>query len=53
MGSWWVTAAWNWFLKRGTMGEFRCLLCDYVLEVFDGATEVALRLTVQPERQFE
>jgi hypothetical protein len=30
-----------------------CLLCNYVLEVFDGATEVALRLTVQPERLFD
>ena len=26
---------------------------DHLLEVFDGWTEVALRLTVQPERVFE
>jgi predicted Zn finger-like uncharacterized protein len=37
----------------GPMGEFRCLLCNHVLEVFDGRTEVALRLTVQPEKIFE
>ncbi len=36
-----------------TTGEFRCLLCDHVLEVFDGTTEVAIRLTVQPERTFQ
>ncbi len=29
-------------------GEFRCRVCQYLLEVFDGSTEVALRLTVQP-----
>jgi len=34
--------------KKGTRGEFRCLVCDEVLEVFDGSTEVAMRLTVQP-----
>jgi transposase-like protein len=38
---------------RRTTGEFRCLLCDYVLEVFDGLAEVAIRLTVQPEKTFE
>jgi rubredoxin len=36
-----------------TTGEYRCLLCDYVLEVFDGRYEVAIRLTVQPERTFQ
>ena len=36
--------------RPGTGGEFRCLTCDHLLEVFDGSTEVALRLTVQPER---
>ena len=34
--------------KKGTRGEFRCLVCDEVLEVFDGSTDVAMRLTVQP-----
>jgi predicted Zn finger-like uncharacterized protein len=37
----------------GSKGEYRCLLCDHLLEVFDGKTEVALRLTVQPEKIFE
>jgi hypothetical protein len=36
------------FSKKGTRGEFRCLVCDEVLEVFDGSTDVAMRLTVQP-----
>jgi transposase-like protein len=35
---------------KGTKGEYRCLLCDHVLEVFDGTREVAIRLTVQPEK---
>jgi hypothetical protein len=35
--------------KKGTRGEFRCLLCDHVLEVLDGSTDVSIRLTVQPE----
>ncbi len=39
--------------RVGTKGEFRCLLCGHLLEVFDGSTEVALRLTVQPEKIFE
>ena len=37
----------------GKRGEFRCLLCDQLLEQFDGSTESALRLTVQPEKTFE
>jgi transposase-like protein len=39
--------------KPGTRGEFRCLVCGHLLEVFDGSTEVAIRLTVQPEKIFE
>jgi predicted Zn finger-like uncharacterized protein len=39
--------------KPGTRGEFRCLVCDHLLEVFDGSTEVAIRLAVQPEKIFE
>src|SRR5947207_12098055 len=35
---------------RRTKGEYRCLLCDRVLEVLDGSTEVAISLTVQPEK---
>ncbi len=34
--------------KLGESGEFRCLTCNYLLEVFDGSREVAMRLTVQP-----
>jgi hypothetical protein len=36
--------------RAGTKGKFHCLLCDHLLEVFDGSTEVAIRLTVQPEK---
>ncbi len=39
--------------RSGTQGEFRCLTCDHVLEVFDGSAEVALRLTIQPEKNIE
>jgi predicted Zn finger-like uncharacterized protein len=35
--------------RPGAPGEFRCLACGHVIEVFDGSTQVALRLTVQPE----
>jgi rubredoxin len=38
------------FSQKGTAGEFRCRLCDHVLEVLDGSTFVAYRLTVQSER---
>jgi hypothetical protein len=34
--------------KMGAKGEFHCLVCDEVLEVFDGSTDVAMRLTIQP-----
>jgi len=30
----------------GTRGEFHCLACDTLLEVFDGSREVEYRLTV-------
>src|SRR6267142_4921453 len=39
--------------RHGTAGEFHCPLCDHVLEVFDGSTEIAYRLTVAPERLSE
>src|SRR5205823_6300435 len=32
--------------RRGTVGEFRCPLCNHLLEAFDGSTEIACRLTV-------
>jgi hypothetical protein len=35
--------------RTGVKGEFRYWVCQYLLEVFDGSTEVALRLTVGPE----
>jgi len=38
---------------KGASGDFRCLVCNRVLEVFDGCTEVAIRLTVQPEKIFD
>jgi hypothetical protein len=34
----------------GMTGEFRCRICDHLLERFDGSREVALRLTVAPEK---
>jgi transposase-like protein len=39
--------------KPGAEGKFHCLVCGYLLEAFDGSTEVALRLTVQPAKIFE
>jgi transposase-like protein len=39
--------------RNGKAGEFRCPLCDQVLEVFDGSTEIAYRITVAPEKLFE
>ncbi len=32
----------------GKAGRYNCLICEQVLEVFDGSKEVAYRLTVQP-----
>ncbi|QOZ37155.1 hypothetical protein XH92_41045 [Bradyrhizobium sp. CCBAU 53421] len=34
--------------KGGPAGEFRCLVCSEVLERMDGSTDIAFRLTVQP-----
>jgi hypothetical protein len=36
----------------GQPGEFCCLVCNEVLERYRGATYVAHRLTVQPEKIF-
>lgn len=33
--------------------EHRCPLCDHLLEVSDGSTDIAYRLTVAPEKIFE
>jgi hypothetical protein len=34
--------------KKGKPGQYRCLICARVLEVFDGSSEIAYRLTVPP-----
>ena len=39
--------------RRGSAGEYRCPLCDHMLEQLDGSTDVAYRLTVAPEKMFE
>jgi hypothetical protein len=36
--------------RPGSEGEFHCLTCNHLIEAFDGSTEIALRLTVQPEK---
>ena len=35
---------------KGAKGEYRCLTCNHVLEVFEGSFEVLIRLTVSPKR---
>jgi len=39
--------------RSGSAREVRCPLCDALLEIVDGSTEVAYRLTVAPEKLFE
>lgn len=39
--------------RPGTAREFHCPLCNCLLEVSDGSTDVAYRLTVAPEKLFE
>ncbi len=39
--------------RPGSKGEFRCPLCHHVLEVSDGSTDIAYRLTVAPEKLLE
>lgn len=39
--------------RRGTAAEFKCPLCQRLLEVSDGSTDIAYRLTVAPEKIFE
>lgn len=34
--------------RKGKAGHYKCLVCERVLEVFDGSREIAYRLTVQP-----
>jgi hypothetical protein len=38
--------------RSGIKGEFHCVLCGHLIEVFDGSAEVAIRLTIQPEKTF-
>jgi transposase-like protein len=37
--------------RNGPTGHYKCLVCNRVLEVFDGSREVAYRLTVQPSHK--
>jgi hypothetical protein len=39
--------------QNGRAGDVRCPLCSALLEVVDGSTEVAYRLTVAPEKMFD
>jgi predicted Zn finger-like uncharacterized protein len=39
--------------RPGKAGEFRCPLCHQLLEVSDGSTDIAYRITVAPEKLFE
>ena len=39
--------------QSGDAGDVRCPLCDALLEVADGSTEIAYRLTVAPEKLLE
>jgi predicted Zn finger-like uncharacterized protein len=36
--------------SKGAKGEYRCMTCDHVLDVFDGSFEVLIRLTIPPQR---
>ena len=36
--------------RPGSRDELCWLVCDQVLELFDGSREVAIRLTVQPSK---
>jgi len=36
------------YSRAGRPGEYRCRVCDCLLEVFDDSVEVAYRLTVHP-----
>jgi len=39
--------------RKGMAREFRCPICNTLLETSDGSTEIAYRLTVTPEKWFE
>ena len=38
---------------KGERGSYHCLVCKRVLEIFNGSTQVAYRLTVAPVRVTE
>ena len=38
---------------RGTKGEYRCPICEQLLEVFDGSKKVAYHHTVPPVKALE
>jgi len=33
---------------RGTKSEYRCPICEHLLESFDGTKKIAYRLTIAP-----
>ena len=37
--------------RRGAPGQYRCPICDGLVEVLDGSNEVAYRLVVFPARK--
>ena len=39
--------------RKGAPREFRCPVCEALLERSDGSTEIAYRLTITPEKLFE
>lgn len=39
--------------QQDAAGERRCPACDELLEMVDGATQIAYRLTAVPERIFD
>jgi hypothetical protein len=48
-----VMAESNWPRAPGVRDAFRCRVCDRLLELFDGFREVALRLTIEPEKRWD
>jgi C4-type Zn-finger protein len=38
--------------RSGSARDVRCPLCDALLEIVDGSTEIVYRLTVAPEKLF-
>ena len=38
---------------KGAKGEYHCLTCNHLLEVFDDTFEVLIRLTISPEKTLQ